>query len=209
MSPLGSKNKSNSVRIIGGKYRARRIHFPDVPGLRPTPDRVRETVFNWLMHDLHEAKVLDLFTGSAALGIEALSRGARHVVFVEKDPKAASAIQQNLDNFKVLKSHYELYLGDALGYLNNKVSVQANNAGLSDESDQTGNKFDLIFLDPPFGKDLLRQCLPLCLKHLISGGKIYVEQESSLLPESYLPERLQILKEKTAGEVKYLLLECL
>jgi 16S rRNA (guanine966-N2)-methyltransferase len=193
--------QSNSVRIIGGKYRGRRLTFPDLPGLRPTPDRVRETLFNWLMHDIHGACVLDLFAGSGALGVEALSRGASHVTFVEKDSKASRIIRENLDYLKALSSHYEVHQADALIYLASLSALTACNA-----------KFDLIFLDPPFGKDLLAQCLPACFACLKPGGKIYIEQESSLLPESYLPkslfENLSVLKEKIAGEVRYLLINC-
>src|SRR5450432_4922632 len=89
----------NSVRIIGGGWRGRRITFPDVPGLRPTPDRVRETLFNWLQHDVAGARCLDLFAGSGALGLEALSRGAKELVFVEQSVAAARALQEQLIRF--------------------------------------------------------------------------------------------------------------
>src|SRR3984885_14894007 len=86
----------NSVRIIAGAWRGRRIHFPDMPGLRPTPDRVRETLFNWLQHSLQGTRCLDLFAGSGALGLEALSRGAAGVVFVEQFPAASRTLQEQL-----------------------------------------------------------------------------------------------------------------
>lgn len=82
------------VRIIGGLYRGKKLHFPDVEGLRPTPDRVRETLFNWLMHDIREARCLDAFAGSGALGLEAFSRGAARVVFLEQSPKAYAHLQK-------------------------------------------------------------------------------------------------------------------
>src|SRR5450432_596195 len=89
----------NSVRIIGGEWRGRRINFPDIPGLRPTPDRVRETLFNWLQHAISGARCLDLFAGSGALGLEALSRGAQQLVFVEQAVAAARALQEQLVRF--------------------------------------------------------------------------------------------------------------
>jgi 16S rRNA (guanine966-N2)-methyltransferase len=197
---MAEKSRSNTVRIIGGKYRARKLNFPDLPTLRPTPDRVRETLFNWLMHDVYGASVLDAFSGSGALGIEALSRGAERVVFIEQDRKAFSAIQENLNGFKIPPSSYQLHQGDALNYL------KSLNAGYSERA--TGAvQFDLIFLDPPFGQGWLAKCLPYCLEALSPAGKIYIEQESSLDPKSYLPEEVSILKEKTTGEVTYLLLK--
>jgi 16S rRNA (guanine966-N2)-methyltransferase len=192
LSPGRNMPTLNSVRIIGGKYRGRRLNFPDLLGLRPTPDRVRETLFNWLMNDIYDSLVLDLFAGSGALGIEALSRGSKHVIFVEKDPKAASFIQENLEKLGVEKDRYKIYVSDALKALETLNTLHAEPR-------------DLIFLDPPFGKNLLAESLPSCLKCLALGGKIYIEQESSLSPENYLAKDFEILKDKTAGEVRYLL----
>ncbi len=184
--------RRNSIRIIGGTLRGRVVHFEDLPGLRPTPDRVRETLFNWLMHEIHEARVLDLFSGSGALGMEALSRGAKHVVFVEKSVESIQAIRHHLEAFKIPASRYELYHGDAYAYL--------------DQAKQKGTLFDLILLDPPFGQGWVSKVLPGCLACLSPSGKIYLEHEVELEKESYIGDLLQVLKEKSAGEVRYLLL---
>src|ERR1700723_2989518 len=120
----------NSVRIIGGAWRGRRVHFPDMPALRPTPDRVRETLFNWLQHSLAGTRCLDLFAGSGALGLEALSRTAREVVFVDKAAAVAESLREELERLggtaraRVLQTTAERYLGTP------------------------GEPFDVIFLDP-------------------------------------------------------------
>ncbi|HAU1138500.1 TPA: 16S rRNA (guanine(966)-N(2))-methyltransferase RsmD, partial [Legionella pneumophila] len=93
------------IRIIGGLYRGKKIHFPDVDGLRPTPDRVRETLFNWLMNDIRNARCLDAFAGSGALGFEAYSRGASHVVFIEQSPKAHASLQNTIRQFDTPNLH--------------------------------------------------------------------------------------------------------
>src|ERR1700742_3815216 len=93
---LPAPTPRNSVRIIAGVWRGRRVHFPDMPALRPTPDRIRETVFNWLQHSIVDTRCLDLFAGSGALGLEALSRGAKEAVFVEQFPAAARSLQEQL-----------------------------------------------------------------------------------------------------------------
>src|SRR5271167_1077110 len=103
----------NSVRIIAGIWRGRRVNFPDLPGLRPTPDRVRETLFNWLQHSIADARCLDLFAGSGALGLEALSRGAIEAIFVEQDPAAARAVQAQLVHFGAANKGRVLQMGAA------------------------------------------------------------------------------------------------
>ena len=123
----------NSVRIIAGAWRGRRVHFPDMPGLRPTPDRVRETLFNWLQHSIADTRVLDLFAGSGALGLEALSRGAREAVFVEQFPAAARSLQEQLVRFG----------GAAKGRILGMGAARFLRA--------SGEPFDVVFLDPPFG----------------------------------------------------------
>jgi 16S rRNA (guanine966-N2)-methyltransferase len=184
--------RRNSIRIIGGTLRGRVVHFPDLPGLRPTPDRVRETLFNWLMYEIHEVRVLDLFSGSGALGIEALSRGAEKVTFVEKNSASIDLIRQHLEQFKIPASRYELYLGDALAYL--------------DQAKQKGTPFEVIFLDPPFSQGWIAKVLPGCVSCLSPSGKIYLEHEVDLVKESYWLDSLEILKEKKAGDVNYILL---
>jgi 16S rRNA (guanine966-N2)-methyltransferase len=183
--------RSNSVRIIGGSLRGRAVSFSDLPGLRPTSDRIRETLFNWLMHDTQNAVVLDLFSGSGVLGIEALSRGARKVIFVEKSKAVLEQIESHLKAFKIGPERYELYCREATEFLS---------------AIPKSSLFDLIFLDPPFRHGLLAQVLPRCEALLAPTGKVYVEHEQGLPQSEYLPQKLHVLKEKEAGEVIYLLL---
>ena len=176
----------NSVRIIAGTWRGRRIHFPDMPALRPTPDRVRETLFNWLQHSIAETRVLDLFAGSGALGLEALSRGAREAVFVEQFPAAAQALQEQLIRFGGAAKGRILQMG-AARFLRTP-----------------GAPFDLAFLDPPFGTNALAEYIPLLDSGnwLNVGGLIYLENErASGVPA--LPGHWELLKSKSAGEVGY------
>jgi 16S rRNA (guanine966-N2)-methyltransferase len=176
----------NSVRIIGGAWRGRRVHFPDVPTLRPTPDRVRETLFNWLQHSLLEARCLDLFAGSGALGLEALSRGAANVVFVEQLPAAARALQEQLVRFG----------GEPKG--------RVMEIGAARFLRTPGAPFDIVFLDPPFGKDALAEYVPMldAGNWVSPGGLVYLENErTGGLPE--LPSHWELLKSKSAGEVGY------
>ena len=152
----------NSLRIVGGTWRRRILRFPDSEGLRPTPDRVRETLFNWLGQDLDGLHCLDLFAGSGALGFEAASRGAARVVMVEKAGRVLAALHENhelLDKSPAI----EIKRGDALQYL-----ASAN------------TQFDLIFLDPPYHKDWMPQLAPLLPRVMKEDGALYVEAENSI-----------------------------
>jgi 16S rRNA (guanine966-N2)-methyltransferase len=176
----------NSVRIIAGAWRGRRIHFPDMPALRPTPDRVRETLFNWLQHCITDARVLDLFAGSGALGLEALSRGAKQAVFVEQFPPAARALQEQLVRFGGAAKGRILEMG-AARYLRTP-----------------GQPFDIAFLDPPFGTNALAEYIPLLDTGdwLKVGSLVYLENERAAgIPA--LPGHWELLKSKSAGEVGY------
>jgi 16S rRNA (guanine966-N2)-methyltransferase len=174
----------NALRIIGGQYRRRVLRFPDSEGLRPTPDRVRETLFNWLGQDLAGQHCLDLFAGSGALGFEALSRGAARVVLVEQAPPVLAALRANaemLGNPGAL----EIRRGDALQYA---ASTKA--------------KFDLIFLDPPFKKGWIPR-----LEALVSGlasdnAAIYVEAEQEIAALG----DWRAVRHGKAGEVHYQLM---
>jgi 16S rRNA (guanine966-N2)-methyltransferase len=170
------------VRIIGGQYRSRLLRVAARPGLRPTPDRVRETLFNWLGQDLSGAACLDLFAGSGALGFEAASRGAARVVMVESDGEACKSLQ----DFRALvgAKAVEVVRGDALEYL---ARSQAH--------------FDVVFLDPPFRQNLLP-----AIFRLLKGGKgmrVYVESSEPFTPGSGWQE----LKRSRAGQVSYQLFE--
>jgi 16S rRNA (guanine966-N2)-methyltransferase len=176
----------NSVRIIAGAWRGRRIHFPEMPGLRPTPDRVRETLFNWLQHSITGSRCLDLFAGSGALGLEALSRGAKEAVFVEQFPAAARVLQEQLVRLGGTGKARILQMG-AARFLRTP-----------------GAPFDVVFLDPPFGKDALVEYIPLldAGNWVNGGGLIYLENERAAGVPA-LPAHWEMLKSKSAGEVGY------
>ena len=176
----------NSVRIIGGAWRGRRVHFPDMPALRPTPDRVRETLFNWLQHSLAGTRCLDLFAGSGALGLEALSRGAAEVVFVEQFPAAARTLQEQLVRLG----------GEGKG--------RVMEMGAARFLRTPAKPFDIVFLDPPFGKNALAEYVPMLDSGnwVKAGGLVYLENERAAgIPE--LPAHWELLKSKSAGEVGY------
>ncbi|ARN74180.1 16S rRNA (guanine(966)-N(2))-methyltransferase RsmD [Oceanicoccus sagamiensis] len=177
---------SNQLRIIGGQWRGRKLSFPSVDGLRPTTDRVRETVFNWLSADIHGAQCLDLFAGSGALGLEALSRGASLVDLVDN---AQSATRQLRDNLQLLDANH--------GHVS-----QANAADWLQQN--AGNRYDVIFLDPPFRQDLAQRCIQLIDQQamLKPDGWLYLEMgKDEALPE--LPPQWLLHREKTAGQVCY------
>ncbi len=183
-----SNQKRNQLRIIGGDWRGRKLDFPDTQGLRPTPDRVRETLFNWLMPVIHGACCLDLFAGSGALGLEALSRGAAEVVLVDSQPQVISALQKNLDLLQT-GQRAQLQQRDALAYLT-----------------QLDKKFDLIFLDPPYHQGLLQPCIDKLHAQgtLKPSGYLYFEaSRDEDLPT--LPEAWIIYRQKSAGQVGYYL----
>jgi 16S rRNA (guanine966-N2)-methyltransferase len=175
---------ANRVRIIGGAWRSRVIRFPARDDLRPTPDRVRETLFNWLGQDLTGKRCLDLFAGSGALGFEAASRGAKHVVMVENDATAFRGLQ---DNARLLEANtVELRRADALEFL---------------RLDSEG--FDVVFLDPPFRADLLPQVMPLLAARLAAGALVHVETPQPL----ELAAPWQMLRSGRAGAVHHQLLK--
>ena len=178
--------RRNFVRIIGGGWRGRRVSFPDVPGLRPTPDRVRETLFNWLQHSIVDRRCLDLFAGSGALGLEALSRGASEVVFVEQAQLAARTLAAELQR-----------LGGA-------GRAQVVEVGASRFLRTPGEPFDVVFLDPPFGSDSLAEYVGKldAGRRVKSGGLIYLENERTAGVPT-LPPGWELLKSKSAGEVGY------
>lgn len=176
-----------SIRIIGGKYRSKKLYFPNLEGLRPTPDRVRETLFNWLIHDIYQAHCIDAFAGSGALGFEAFSRGAAKVTLIESSLAAFSNLQKtalsfNNSNIKVLNT-------DACAFLK---TIQ--------------DPVDIIFLDPPFGSSYLIECLQIIVQghSLQRGGLVYVESAEKILLDQILwSER----KSNKAGQVYYALYE--
>ncbi|MFM9914151.1 MAG: 16S rRNA (guanine(966)-N(2))-methyltransferase RsmD [Methylophilaceae bacterium] len=183
--PNKSANKlTGKLRIVGGTWRSRVLRFVEAEGLRPTPDRVRETLFNWLGQELHGLHCLDLFAGSGALGFEAASRGAASVVMVENNAQVHRTL---LDNAKLLNAgQIQIERGDALSFLS------ANQ-----------QKFDVIFLDPPFHQQWLEKLLPQLAMHLADNGVVYVEAESPLTETL----EWQLAKQGKAGAVHYHLLK--
>jgi 16S rRNA (guanine966-N2)-methyltransferase len=179
----------NEIRIIAGQWRSRKLRFPDAEGLRPTPDRVRETLFNWLRHDVEHARCLDIYAGSGALGFEAASRGAGRVVLVESDAKVFAALEQNRRLLDAAEVH--CVRADVARYL----------AGAAE-------RFDVVFLDPPFRKNLvISACETLESRGwLAPRAKVYVETEREWSPAG-LPPHWRLLKNGMAGEVAYHLYE--
>lgn len=176
----------NQVRIIGGQWKRRLIRFESVNGLRPTPDRVRETLFNWLMWDVAGSHVLDTCAGSGALGLEALSRGARHCVFIEADRKQAEQIKANL-----------LQLQCTTGQV---MYAKAEQALTQLPQAVRSAGFDLVFLDPPYSLNLWASLANLIDPLLNPAAKIYVEADRPL-QQLELPAHWQLLKETRAGQV--------
>jgi len=180
--------QTNTLRIIGGTHRGRKLGFVDAPNLRPTPDRMRETLFNWLQPVIYDARCLDLFAGSGALGLEALSRGAREVVFVEKDPKAARRLCENLS---------------LLDYDSAQCHQQTAQAFL----ETNPICFDVVFLDPPYQANFLPDIIKqLDSGWLADGARIYLEHDSHQ-PAPELPDGWKVLKQSQAGQATALLLQ--
>ncbi|HSS66122.1 MAG TPA: 16S rRNA (guanine(966)-N(2))-methyltransferase RsmD [Gammaproteobacteria bacterium] len=174
-----------SVRIISGKWRRRRLKVVDAGELRPTPDRVRETLFSWLGPRLYGSLCLDLFAGTGALGFEAASRGAKHVVMVEQDAIAVSVLREECAALRA--EEIEIVQADALEWL-----------------DSGGTAFDIVFLDPPFGRF---EPVDLCLRidragRLKPSGLVYLETGAGN-PKPALPEGWRLLKSQRAGQVRY------
>lgn len=172
-----------SIQIIGGKYRRKKINFPDIPNLRPTASRIRETIFNWLMQDIRGAVCLDGFAGSGALGFEAVSRGAQSVTLVEKIQTIYNALQKTAMNFadeeiKIINSELEKFLIN------------------------TTTQFDIIFFDPPFSLPFPMQCINLIENRQVlrKNGLLYIEFKNSVQLNS---ANWELLKSKSSGQVAY------
>ncbi len=179
-----NSKKQNTVRINAGEWRSRMLKFPDAEGLRPTPERVRQTVFNWLGQDLTGLHCLDLFAGTGVMGFEALSRNAKISVLVEKTPAAYKAILENKSSLKADAA--QVFNTDALNYLG-----------------QNRQLFDVIFLDPPYNQGWLEKVLPLLPAHLNSDGFVYAEAEYAIQADDIW----QVVKQSKAGNVFYHLLK--
>ena len=185
------KEKKGEIRIIGGKWKGKKIYFDLNDDLRPTPDRAKETLFNWLGQDLKKMYCLDLFSGTGALGFEAFSRGAEKVTFVEKNKEYLQKIKKVYLEMSE-KGDCDFFCTECLEW------IQNNNSGI---------KYDLIFIDPPFNKNLVHDLLAAILeKELLSkNGQIYFEFEKKLNLE--IPESLNLKKKKSLGKKSYVLAE--
>ena len=191
MKPSGHRHKGkhslSRIRIIGGQWRSRQLSVPLVDGLRPTGERVRETLFNWLSPYIHGSRCLDLFAGTGALGLEALSRGASFCQFVEQDPSANRLLHDNIAKLTDERDSYHLAQTDA---------------GLFLQSHANTKSFDIVFMDPPFAQDLWQTSF----QHLLSGGwlhlgtLIYLEQPKQGI---YAPPACRRIKHKIAGQVSF------
>ena len=180
-----SKSTDGFIRVISGQFRGRKLPVKNVEGLRPTTDRIKETVFNWLMQDTRDATVLDCFAGSVGLGFEALSRFAKSTTFIELDASAAKQIEQNISTLKL--ENAQVKHTNSLSYLEQK---------------NTNSPFNLVFVDPPFRKNLAQSSCDLLENNqwLSEDALIYVEVETELSSFSQ-PDNWLLIKEKKAGQV--------
>ncbi len=159
---------AGSVRIIGGQFKRRSINFIDADGLRPTPDRLRETLFNWLLADMHSARVLDSCAGSGVLGFEALSRGALHCTFIETNPAQYQMLLQSAEQLSIDDDNYQVFYGDA------EQILSQNNC--------FDYPFDIVFIDPPYAKDLWQPILSALIEQSLVTAEtlIYLEADKDL-----------------------------
>lgn len=183
MSKAATK-KLNTIRINAGEWRSRLLKFPEAEGLRPTPERVRQTVFNWLGQDLSGLTCLDLFAGTGVMGFEALSRNAESTVLVEKTPVVYKAILENKTTLQATNA--QVFNVDALSFL-----------------DKNQQLFDVVFLDPPYSQGWMDKVLPLLPAHLTKDAVVYAEAEYAIKPT----DTWHVIKQSKAGNVFYHLLK--
>ena len=183
------------MRVIGGKYRSRLLRVPVRPGLRPTPDRVRETLFNWLGQDLSGLACLDLYAGSGALGFEAASRGASRVVLVDKDRAAVAELERSRAALGAVQ--VEIVSGDAAAYLARDHARPHERLGA-----RPSGRFDVVFLDPPFRQNAVPAMLGILPPRLEPGARVYIESEAPVAAAAPWTE----LKRAKAGQVNFQLL---
>ncbi len=184
-SGKSTRGQAGEVRLIGGEWRGRKLPVPDLPGLRPSGDRGRETLFNWLAPYVPAARCVDLFAGSGALGFEAASRGAEHVDLVEIAPLAVSALVQSRSTLDA--KQVDVHRANAVDWIR----------------EQAADRFDIVFLDPPFDSGLAIQVLSrlqksACVK---PGGFVYVEAAAQL-PELVMQPPFELWREKVVGDVR-------
>ena len=176
---------NGSIRIIGGKWRGRKLSVLDKQGLRPTTDRVKETLYNWLMPIIQNSNCLDCFSGSGSLGFEAASRGAQSVTLLEKDKQVANQLKKNKQ--LIASNNIDIYATDTFHWLNKPAQKQ----------------FDIVFIDPPFHQSLIEKTVQLLENNhwLNLSAYIYIETETTHDLTSYIPSNWYLHREKTAGQV--------
>ncbi len=189
----------SEIRIIGGMWRSRKIRFPTIPA-RPTPDRVRETLFNWLAPVIQNAHCLDLFAGTGALSFEALSRGAAAVVCIEKDKLSIETLEENKQS---LQAHsMQIIQMDVMHWLASHVKAHIESAAQSAHA----FPFDIVFVDPPYAAALLPGCFTALEPLLKANALIYFEHNDAIDP-AVLPNSWELLRQKKAGQVYYHLVQ--
>lgn len=179
----------SEVRVIGGQWKRSKLPVADKPGLRPTPDRVRETLFNWLVHDLSGWRCLDAFAGSGALGIEAASRGAAEVVLLERDRALAQSLAQTLARLKATTVRVET--ADALAWM----------------ARCEPRRFELVFIDPPFDAQLFDPALHAAAPLVVDDGWLYLEADRAFDADALAPIGLRVHRQARAGAVHFHLLQ--
>ncbi|WGV13571.1 16S rRNA (guanine(966)-N(2))-methyltransferase RsmD [Psychrobacter maritimus] len=200
--PLKAKTKNSAagdVRIIGGQFKRRSVSFIDAEGLRPTPDRLRETLFNWLIADIHDAQVLDSCAGSGVLGFEALSRGAAHTTFIEINPAQSNMLRQSAEQLRLDTANYQIVQGTAEQVLTQNQTLP--------------HHFDIVFIDPPYAQDLWQPILTALIKQSLISTEtlIYLEADKDLTLQLHqlvasLNENSEPQAETTQGIIGF---ECL
>ena len=188
MNAPGRPARQNEVRIVGGQWKRSKLPVADVPGLRPTPDRVRETLFNWLGQDLAGWRCLDAFAGSGALGFEAASRGAAAVVLIERERKLVASL--NAVKLRLGAVHLRVENADALAWM-----ARCGPAS-----------FELIFIDPPFDAGLVEPALKAAAQLVVPGGFVYVESGAAPEPQAWAAKGLSLHRQGRAGAVHFHLL---
>jgi 16S rRNA (guanine966-N2)-methyltransferase len=178
--------KNGFIRLISGKWRGKKLPVKDKEGLRPTTDRTKETLFNWLMHDVRDANCLDCFSGSGSLAFEALSRSAKNALLLERDKQVAQQLRENLKSLNA----------------DNAIVIEADTISYLQKT--AGQQFDIVFVDPPFNKGLVSPCCQALEEnnYLMPQALIYIEMEVQLV-DIELPKNWQLLKEKSTGQVSY------
>ena len=189
--PLKAKTKNSAagdVRIIGGQFKRRSVSFIDAEGLRPTPDRLRETLFNWLIADIHDAQVLDSCAGSGVLGFEALSRGAAHTTFIEINPAQSNMLRQSAEQLRLATNSYQIIQGTAEQVLTQNQTLP--------------HHFDIVFIDPPYAQDLWQPILTALIKRslITTETLIYLEADKDLTLQ--LNQLIASLNESSAPQME-------